>query len=104
MSGSLLVLLFEGHRGHIGFLAAAVLIIRLGKKGAEWIHLTFSASSVIGFIGFVRRLHPGNRDCFQCALFVHGHTLLVSIDLVSSFLTILLGSSATKEDDPTFGF
>lgn len=71
MSGSLLVLLFEGYHGHIGFLAAAVLIIRLGKKGAEWIHLTFSASSVIGFIGFVRRLHPGNRRlfsvCFICS-------------------------------------
>jgi hypothetical protein len=35
MSGSLLVLLFEGHRGQIGFLAAAVLIIRLRQKGSR---------------------------------------------------------------------
>lgn len=105
MSSSLLVLLLEGHRGPIGFLAVLFWSSSWSKKeqkGSTWLFRQVLWLVSLDSCGDSIRDIDGS---FQCTFFVHFRpTLLVSVNLASSFLTILPDSSATKEEDPAFGF
>lgn len=105
MSGSLLALLLESHRGPIGSLAMLFWSSSWSKKDQKrsiWLFRQVLWLVSLDSRGDSIREIDGS---FQCTFFVHfRHTMLVSVDLASFFLTILPDSSVTEENGPAFGF